>query len=95
MVTVVNRSVPVQSPPHPVKVEPEFGLAVRVTTVPLEKLALQAAPQSIPTGEEVTVPPPLPVTVTLRGTEPSWIRKSLTAGALGAGSILLATTLIM
>ena len=57
--------VPLQAPPQPVKVEPEAGVAVRLTTVPLAKLAEQVAPQEIPAGELVTVPVPVPVSVTL------------------------------
>jgi hypothetical protein len=57
--------VPEQSPPHPPKVEPEAGLAVSVTAVPLEKLALQVLPQLIPEGLLVTLPDPVPARVTL------------------------------
>src|SRR3989442_1350579 len=52
-------------PLHPVKAEPAAGRAVRVTAVPLAKLAEQVAPQSIPVGLLVTVPVPMPVVVTL------------------------------
>src|SRR3989442_27767 len=57
---------PGQRPPlQPVKVEPAAGAAVRVTAVPLEKLAEQVAPQVIPTGELVTVPLPVPALLTV------------------------------
>jgi hypothetical protein len=54
--------VPLQAPPQPVKTKPDAGVGVRVTCVPLLKLALQVAPQLMPAGELVTAP--LPVTVT-------------------------------
>lgn len=65
----VTRHVPVpeQSPPQPVKNEPFAGLAVSVTCVPLAKFTEQAAPQSIPAGDEVTVPDPAPDLVTVSG----------------------------
>lgn len=50
-----------QAPPnHLVKVEPAEGVAIRVTVVPLGKLAAQVGPQSIPSGSEVIVPEPVP-----------------------------------
>ncbi len=52
---------PLHPPPlHPAKVEVAFGAAVRVTGMPFWKLAEQVAPQAIPDGLLVTVPPPLP-----------------------------------
>jgi hypothetical protein len=58
--------VPVQGPPHPAKVEFCPGDSVSVTRVPVAKLALQVGPQLIPEGLLVTVPVPLPPTVTDR-----------------------------
>src|SRR5882724_2381161 len=53
--------VPEHPPPfQPLKVEPAAGVAVSVTAVPLVKLAEQVAPQSMPAGELVTVPLPVP-----------------------------------
>src|SRR5689334_22671046 len=69
--------VPLQAPPHPVKVDPGLGKAVRVTFVPDGNAAAHtpdAAPaskaQSIPAGAAVTcpAPEPLPVTVRVKGT---------------------------
>ena len=63
----VQVPVPEQPPPvQPVKVEPAAGAAVRVTAVPLVKLAEQVAPQLMLTGELVTVPLPVPAGVTVR-----------------------------
>ena len=53
-------------PNQPVKMEPASGVAVKVTTVPALKEALQVAPQSMPAGEEATAPAPVPVLVTAR-----------------------------
>src|SRR5207245_6842887 len=65
---IVHAPVPEQPPPvHPVKAEPLAGLAVRVTTVPLAKLAVHVAPQVIPAGLLVTVPAPVPALATLSG----------------------------
>ena len=52
--------VPMQAPDQPANVEVVFGAAVSVTMVPLVKLALHVAPQSIPAGLLVTVPAPVP-----------------------------------
>ena len=52
----VQVPVPEHAPLQPVKVEPDAAAAVRVTDVPLLKLALHVLPQLIPAGDEVTVP---------------------------------------
>ena len=49
-----------QAPLKPPKVDPELGVAVRVTEVPLGKLVEQVAPQLMPAGLETTVPLPVP-----------------------------------
>ena len=54
---------PLHAPLKPEKLDPEVGVAVRVTEVPLLKLALQAVGQLIPAGLLVTVPEPETVTV--------------------------------
>jgi hypothetical protein len=45
---------------HPAKPDPDFATAVKVTAVPLSKLAEQVDPQSMPTGRLVTDPLPNP-----------------------------------
>jgi hypothetical protein len=58
--------VPVQAPLHPAKVEPVPAAAVRVTAVPLLKFALQEVGQVMPLGVLVTLPVPVPASVTVR-----------------------------
>jgi hypothetical protein len=66
-VTVTGQvPMPVQPPPlQPVKVEPAFGVAVSVTTVPIVTVVEQVVPQLMPAGELVTVPVPVPALVTV------------------------------
>jgi hypothetical protein len=61
---VTHAPVPEQAPLHPANVEPLAGVAVSVTLVPLEKLAVHAVPHVMPEGLEVTVPLPVPARVT-------------------------------
>jgi len=66
-IVTTHDPVPEHPPPfQPLKVEPAAGVAVSVTAVPLVKLAEQVAPQSMPAGELVTVPLPVPAGVTVR-----------------------------
>lgn len=57
--------VPLQPPDQPANVEPVLGAAVRVTGVPLAKLAVHVVPQLIPVGLLVTVPVPVPALCTV------------------------------
>jgi CheY-like chemotaxis protein len=59
--------VPVHAPLQPAKLDPLPGLSVKVTTVPLAKFAVQVAPQLMPAGLLVTVPVPVPASVTVSG----------------------------
>jgi hypothetical protein len=57
----------VSAPDQDVKVEEESGAAVSVTTVPPVNVSVQVpdVQDSVP-GEEVSIPPPVPDTVTAR-----------------------------
>ena len=74
----VHAPVPVQSPDHPVKLSPDAGVAVRVTSVPPAKLAEQVEPQSIPAGLLVTVPLPLPAFETVSVGDPEAVNVAVT-----------------
>ena len=63
MVTV-QACVPEHAPPQPVKIEPEAGVAIRVTMVPPARPAEQVAPQLIEPLLLDTVPEPDPSLVT-------------------------------
>jgi hypothetical protein len=65
-IVTVQLAVPVQAPDQPANVDPVPGVAVRVTLEPTENEALQVDPQSIPPGELVTDPLPVPASETLR-----------------------------
>jgi hypothetical protein len=67
LIVTVQVPVPVQALLQPAKVEPVAGISVKVTLVPLGKFALQVPGQLIPVGALVTVPDPLPITVTDSG----------------------------
>jgi hypothetical protein len=64
---IAHGSRPVQAPLHPAKVDPIVGVGVSTTRVPAAGIELQASPQSIPDGEEATVPEPVPDLVTMSG----------------------------
>ena len=67
LIVTVQVPVPLHPPPlQPAKVDAPLGVAVRVTTVPLVKPALQVAPQLMPAGLLVTVPVPVPLLVTVK-----------------------------
>jgi len=66
MVTEQVVPEPEQAPLQPVKLLPEAGASVSVTTVPDEKAELHVVPQLIPAGEDVTVPEPEPALETVR-----------------------------
>jgi hypothetical protein len=73
--------VPVHAPLKPEKVDPEAGLAVSVTLLPLLKPALQVVGQLMPAGLLVTVPLPESDTVTcaaeaLKVAETDWLLES-------------------
>ena len=61
LMVTVQVAVPEHAPLQPVKVEPVEGAAVRVTIVPGGYDSLQSIPQSIPSGELMIEPLPVPV----------------------------------
>jgi hypothetical protein len=60
--------VPLQAPDHPVNFEPDVGVAVSFTDVPLGKLALHVNPQLMPVRLLLIVPAPVPALCTVSGT---------------------------
>jgi hypothetical protein len=62
---IVTLPLAVQLPDQPANVDPETGVAVRVTAVLLLRIVVQVLPQLIPAGLLVTVPVPVPARVTV------------------------------
>ena len=58
--------VPEHAPDQPAKVEPDVGVAVRVTEVPLVNDAEQVEPHEMPDGFDEMVPAPVPDRLTER-----------------------------
>ena len=58
--------VPPQLPDHPANVEPVAAVAASVTVEFCAKLYVHALPHEMPTGEELTMPDPVPEGVTVR-----------------------------
>ena len=56
---------PEHTPLHPTKADPGAAVAVKVTVLPVGKLALHVPPQSMPLGALVTVPDPDPLFCTV------------------------------
>ncbi len=86
IVTEHVSDVPVHPPLHPVKIEFEFGAAVKVTEVPWLYVSVQSEPQSIPDGEEVTAPRPVPGLVTV-----SWYELSEKVAVTAFAVVILTT----
>jgi hypothetical protein len=67
-IVTTHGPLPMQPPPlHPAKVEPGAGVAWSETSDVAGKFSVQSAPQSMPAGDETTVPLPVPPRVTVRG----------------------------
>ena len=66
MLTVQLLALPEQEPTQPAKVLPVAACAVKVTEELAAKLPEHVLPQSMPLGELVTVPLPLPERATER-----------------------------
>jgi hypothetical protein len=63
----VHGPVPLQPPPlQPVNVDPQAGVAVSVTVVPLGYVSVQSVPQTMPIGLLLTTPMPVPAGATVR-----------------------------
>jgi hypothetical protein len=65
LIVTVHAPVPLHAPPQPAKLEPDAGVAVRLTLVPCAKLVVQVEPQLMPVGVLVTVPAPDPLLLTV------------------------------
>lgn len=65
-IVTVQVDEPEQAPPQPENSEPEAAEAESVTDVPESNSAEQEEPQSMPAGEEVTVPEPVPALAVVR-----------------------------
>lgn len=65
VIETVQMPVPVQAPDQPANSFPESGVAVSVTEVLIANGAIHAVPQSMPEGEEVMVPFPVPERTTV------------------------------
>lgn len=63
--TRLQTSGPPHAPPHPTKLEPSLAAAVSVIAVPTGTVTTHAAGQSMPAGDDVTRPWPVPVPRTL------------------------------
>jgi hypothetical protein len=74
-IVTLQAPVPLQAPPQPANVEPESGVAAKLTTVPLAKLAEHVVPQEIPEGVLVTAPVPVPLLDTVRVKGPAFAVK--------------------
>ncbi|MGA8492268.1 MAG: hypothetical protein WB711_17715 [Terriglobales bacterium] len=83
--------MPLQAPDHPAKKEFAMGEAVSVNCVPSAKVALQVCPQLIPDGLLVTLPLPVPPSVTAKtGRSP---KAAVTAALLTNASLQTPTPL--
>jgi hypothetical protein len=67
LIVTEQAPAPVHAPLQPAKVAPLPGVAINVTTVPLAKFAVHVVPQLMPDGLLVTVPLPVPASVTVNG----------------------------
>src|SRR5689334_3635228 len=76
----VQAPVPEQPPLQPANVAPEAAAAVSVTELPALKRPEQGGAQSMPEGEDVTVPLPMPCLLTCTMT----VRASVTVKSTGA-----------
>ena len=64
---IAHEPVPLQAPLQPANVEPPVGVAVRVTNVPGANVPAHCGEQLMPGTSLVTVPVPVPASVTATG----------------------------
>jgi hypothetical protein len=85
---IVHGAMPSHPAPlHPVNVELEVAAAVRVTFVPLAKFAEHAVGQFTPAGLLVTVPVPVPASVTASVNPLAVLKVALTVTAAAIGTV--------
>ena len=65
MVTAQTLFDTLSHPSQPMKIEPNAGLALNVTVVPITYRCSQSLPHWIPDGRDVTAPLPVPPLVTV------------------------------
>src|SRR4030095_11676832 len=65
LIVTMQPPLPEQPPLHQAKLEPASGVTVKVTAVPLGNEAAHVAPQTMPAGELVMVPVPVPDLLTV------------------------------
>jgi hypothetical protein len=85
-VTVHCAEVPVQAPLQPTKLEPGTATAVSVTASSTGKRALHSTSQSIPVGDDVTLPVPAPAMRTVSASSPSSTWANVTSTMMSAST---------
>jgi len=81
VIVTTHDVVPVHAPLQPANVEPADGVAVSDTCVPVAKFATHALGQLMPAGLLVTVPVPVPASVTVRAAVVDALNVAVTASA--------------
>jgi hypothetical protein len=76
----------VHGPPNPAKAEPETGTAVSTTAVEAGNVALQVPGQTIAAGLLVTLPEPVPPSVTVN----RWLTVAVKTGRMTKSSVTAA-----
>lgn len=84
LMVTVQLPVPLQAPPHPLKVLPVLGVAVRVTEVPLVYVSVQSVPHEMPVPEMVPFPVRETVSVYVVGVVVCAVGRLVHAGAVVA-----------
>jgi len=94
LMVTVQLLVPLQPPPlQPVNIDPAVALAVNVTLLLMEKLAMQVAPQLMPAGLLVTVPTPVPALDTISVCGPDALNVAVTLWAALRVSVQITSAL--